>query len=93
MRIICDATKRQLLDICLTTKRARLTIQGTLSAHHFVEIIPQHGDDLIVRFRFTLLGLGASLADFFRFVGIELHPTKNECEFTTRKQDDAVAES
>ncbi len=128
----------------------------TLSAHHFVEIIPQHGDDLMVRFRFTLLGrhfnslqirraelasvywcsgqttqlvghdmndwqvlvsydcrsqkwtpvqwtsvsghqavhlvgpsgpkheaaaLGASLVDFFRSAGIELHPEKNECGF------------
>ena len=37
--------------------------------------------------------LGQSLVDFFRSVGIELHPTKNECEFTTRRQDDANAES
>ncbi len=136
---------------------------ATLSAHHFVEIIPRHGDDLMVRFRFTSLGLhfnslqirrtelasvdwssgqatmlaghdmndwqvhvlydgrskkrtsvsdhqalhivgpsgpkqeaaalGVSLVDFFRSAGIELHPEKNECGFTTRKQDDAVAES
>ncbi len=134
-----------------------------LSAHHFVEIIPQHGDDLIVRFRFTLLGhhfinlqihrtelasvtwcsgqatslagqdmndwqvhvsydrkakkrtslsdyqplhivgppgpkheaaaLGGSLVDFFRSAGIELHPMKKKCGFTTRQQDDANAES
>ncbi len=135
-----------------------------LSAHHFVEIIPQHGDDLAVRFRFTLLGhhfinlqihrtelasvtwrsgqatslafgedmndwqvhvlydckarkrtsvsdyraahivgppgpkheaaaLGGSLVDFFHSAGIELHPTKDESGFTTRKQDEAVAES
>ena len=137
-----------------------------LSAHQFVEIIPQHGDDLMVRFGFTLLGrdfnylqirraklvsvgwssgqatsmagqdmndwqvnvwynhkgakrwtsdsayveeawhglgpsgrkdeaaaLGGSLVDFFRSAGIELHPMKNECEFTTRKQDEADAES
>ena len=135
---------------------------GNFSAHQFVEIIPQHGDDPMVRFSFTLLGrdfnhvqirraklasvewrsgqatslaghdrddwsvnvwynrkgskrwisasssreeaghgfgpdgpkheaaaLGASFVDFFRSAGIELHPTKNECEFTTRKQDDA----
>ena len=128
-----------------------------LSAHQFVEIIPQHGDDLTVRFGFTLFGrdfnhlqirraklasvvwrsgqatslaghdmddwdvnvwydckgskrwisdsehreeavhgvgpagpkheaaaLGAALVDFFRSAGIPLHPTKNECEFTTR---------
>ncbi len=131
---------------------------ANLSAHRFVEFIPQHGDDLTVRFGFTLLGrefnhlqiprakltsvgwrsgqttvlaghdmndwhvdvcynsasarrqedvyvvgpdgpkheaaaLGASLVDFFRSAGIELHPTKNECEFTTRKQDDANAKS
>ena len=136
---------------------------AVLSAHHFVEIIPQHGDDLIVRFRFTLLGhhfinlqihrtelasvtwcsgqatslagqdmndwqvhvsydrkakkrtslsdyqplhivgppspkheaaaLGGSLVDFFRSAGIELHLTKDESGFTTRKQDAAVAES
>ncbi len=139
---------------------------ANLSAHQFVEIIPQHGGDLMVRFGFTLLGrdfnqlqirraklasvewrsgqatslaghamndwqvkvwynrkgskrrisvsayreeaghtlgpsgpkheavaLGGSLVDFFRSVGIELHPMKNECEFTTRKQDDANAES
>ncbi len=136
---------------------------ATLSAHHFVEIIPQHGDDLMVRFRFTLLGrhfnnlpmrrtelasvywcsgqttqlvghdmndwqvhvlydckakkrtslsdyqavhivgppgpkheaaaLGASLVDFFRSAGIELHPEKDERGFTTRQQDDANAES
>ncbi len=137
---------------------------ANLSAHRFVEFIPQHGDDLMVRFRFTLLGrhfnslqvrrtelasvywcsgqttvlagqdmndwqvhvvydgrsqkkwtcvsghqavhlvgpsrprheaaaLGASLVDFFRSAGMELHPEKNECGFTTRKQDDAVAES
>ena len=36
--------------------------------------------------------LEASLVDFFRSAGIELHPTKNECEFSTRKQDDADAE-
>ena len=128
------------------------------SAHQFVEIIPQQGDDLMVRFGFTLLerdythfqircaklasvkwsagqatslaghdrndwsvsvvyackgayreeaghglgisgpkheaaALGGSLVDFFRSAGIELHPTKNKCEFTTRKQDDADAES
>ncbi len=140
---------------------------GNFSADQFVEIIPQHGDDLMVRFGFKLLGrdfnqlqirraelasvkwnsgqatslaghdmndwhvavwykcrgakrwrasglsyteeavclvgpdgpkheaaaLGASLVDFFRSAGIELHPTKNECEFATRKQDDAGAES
>ncbi len=139
---------------------------GNFSADQFVEIIPRHGDDLMVRFGFKLLGrdfnhlqirraelasvawssgqatslaghdmndwhvtvwytckgsrrwvsdssyreeaphgvgpagpkheaaaLGASLVDFFRSAGIELHPTKNECEFTTRKQDDACAES
>ena len=135
-----------------------------LSAHRFVELIPQHGDDLMVRFGFTLLGrefnhlqipratlasvrwssgqatqlsghdmndwsvvvcynrkgsgktivsdhredvevvgpdgpkreaaaLGASLVDFFRSAGIELHPMKNECGFSTRQQDDANAES
>ena len=37
--------------------------------------------------------LGASLVDFFRSAGIELHPTKHERTFTTRKQDDADAES
>ncbi len=130
---------------------------ATVSAHHFVEILPQHGDDLMVRFGFTLLGgdfnqlqirraklasvewssgqatslaghdmndwevhlwygckgskrwtsssgyreealhvvgphgpkqeagaLGESLVDFFRSAGIDLHPTKNECEFSTR---------
>ena len=131
---------------------------ANLSAHQFVEIIPQQGDDLMVRFGFTLLerdythfqirraklasvewsagqatslahedmndwsvhvaydckgayreeamhfvgisgpkheaaALGGSLVDFFRSAGIELHPTKNECEFTTQKQDDADAES
>jgi hypothetical protein len=137
---------------------------GNLSDHQFVEIIPQHGDDLMVRFGFTLLGrdfdrlqirratltsiqwssgqatslaghdmndwsvvvrhnrkgprgtivsdhhedveivgpdgpkheaaaLGTSLVDFFRSAGIELHPMKNKCGFTTRKQDDANAES
>ncbi len=138
---------------------------ANLSAHHFVEIIPQQGDDLMVRFRFTLFGcnfnrlqirraklasvawssgqatllaghdmkdwqvklwydrkgskrrtdsgyreeeshvigpgspkqeavaLGKSLVDFFRSVGIDLHPMKNEYEFTTRKQDDTNAES
>ena len=132
-----------------------------LSAHQFVEILPRQGDDLVVRFGFTLLGgdfnqlqirraklasvewcsgqatslaghdmndwevhlwygckgskrwtsssgyreealhvvgphgpkqeagaLGESLVDFFRSAGIDLHPTKNECEFTTRKRDD-----
>ena len=136
---------------------------ANLSVHQFVEISPQRGDDLMVRFGFTLLGhdfnhlqirhaklasvawrsgqatslaghemndwyvnvwynrkgsrrwtsdsgyreeaahgvgrsgpkheadaLGGSLVDFFRSAGIELHPTKNECEFTTRKQDDAT---
>ena len=29
---------------------------AALSAHHFVEVIPQHGADLMVCFRFTLLG-------------------------------------
>ena len=29
--------------------------------------------------------LGGSLVDFFRSAGIELHPTKNDCEFATRK--------
>ena len=38
------------------------------------------------------VALGASLVDFFRSVGIELHPMKNERELTTRKQDDADAE-
>ena len=142
---------------------------ANLSAHQFVEIIPRHGDDLMVRFGFTLLGrdfnhlqirraklasvawswgqatslagrdmndwqvivgydcklstrwtlgpsesddpeqavhivgpegpkheaaaLGGSLVDFFRSAGIELHPTKDECGFTTRKQADADAES
>ena len=136
---------------------------ATLSAHHFVEVIPQHGHDLMVCFRFTLLGrhfnnlqlrraelasvywwwgqttqlaghdmtdwqgmvlhdcktkrrtpvsdhqavhlvgpsgpkheaaaLGASLVDFFRSAGIELHPMKNECGFSTRQQDDANAKS
>ena len=139
---------------------------ANLSTHQFVEIIPKHGDDLMLRFGFTLLGrdfnhlqirratlasvrwssgqatslashdmkdwhvnvwynrkgskrwtsasayreeaahgigpsgpkheavaLGGSLVDFFRSAGIELHPTKDEGEFTTRKQDDANAES
>ena len=39
-----------------------------LSAHHFVEIIPQHGDDLIVRFRFTLLG--------HHFINLQIHRTE-----------------
>ena len=39
------------------------------------------------------VALGGSLVDSFRSVGIELHPMKNECEFTTRKQDDSNAES
>ncbi len=132
---------------------------GNFSAHQFVEIIPQHGDDLILRFGFTLLerdfnhvqirraklasvewssgqatsvaghdmndwqvgvwydckgskrwfsasdyreeagygvgpegpkheaaALGASLVEFFRSGGIELHPEANECEFATRKR-------
>jgi len=29
---------------------------ASLSTHRFVEFIPQHGDDLTVRFGFTLLG-------------------------------------
>ena len=132
---------------------------ANLAARRFVEFIPLHGDDLRVRFGFTLLGrdfnhlqipraklasvgwysgqatdlaghdmndwhvdvcynregfayreeevhvagpsgpkheadaLVGSLVDFFRTAGIELHPTKNECEFATRKQDDADAES
>ncbi len=136
---------------------------AAISAHHFVEIVPQQGDDPMARFRFTLLGchfnnlqipraklasvswcsgqatalaghdmsdwqvhvlydcrakkwtsvsndqaihivgpsgpkdeaaaLGGSLIDFFRSVGIELHPTEHECEFTTRKPDHADAES
>ena len=142
-----------------------MILLADLSAHQFVEIIPQDGDDLMVRCGFTLFGrdfnhfpirraelasvewcsgqatslagrdmndwdvhvwydrkgskrwtsassfreeavfvfetagpkheaaaLGASLVDFFRSAGIELHPTKNECEFTTRKPDDADAE-
>ena len=136
-----------------------MILLAELSAHQFLEIIPQHGDDLMVRFGFTLLGrdfshlqidgaklasvvwssgqatslaghdmndwqvgvwydckgskrwfsasdyreeagyvvgpegprheaaaLGASLVDFFRSAGIELHPTKDEREFTTRRQ-------
>ncbi len=136
-----------------------------ISAHQFVETIPRHRDDLMVRLGFTLFGrdfnhlqirgaeltsvewrsgqttslagrdmddwfvfvwysrkgykrwtsassyreedghavglagpkheaaaLGTSLVDFFRSAGIELHPTKNECEFSTRKQEDADAE-
>ena len=37
--------------------------------------------------------LGASLVDFFRSAGIELHPMKNNRGFTTRQQDGANAES
>ncbi len=134
---------------------------ANVSAHQFVEITPQHGDDLMVRFGFILLGrdfihlqirraklasvawssgqatslaghdmndwevhlwygckgskrwtsssgyreealhvvgphgpkqeagaLGESLVDFFRSAGIDLHATKDECEFSTRKRDD-----
>ena len=37
--------------------------------------------------------LAGSLVDFFRSEGIELHPVKDKCEFTTRKEDDTDAES
>ena len=141
-----------------------MNLLAKFSAHQFVEIVPQQGDDPIVRFRFTLLGctfnhlqirpaelafvrwsagqatgltgrdmddwhvtlwynrkrykrgddtdtrekllhfigpegpkceadaLGGSLVDFFRSVGLELHPTKNECEFAAQEQDEAQAE-
>ncbi len=136
------------------------------SSRQFVEIIPQHSNDLIIRFGFTLLGhdfthiqilntdivsiswssaqaklyklagnymedwqvnlryqqkgskrqvdtglskeelyavnplarknetiaLGESLIEYFRSSGIELHPTMNEFEFTTQKQDDIGVE-
>ena len=71
--------------VCYDRKGAKGTIVSDY--HEDVEVVGPDGP------KHEAAALGASLADFFRSAGIELHPMKNKCGFTTRKQNDASVES